>query len=247
MKIQVISDLHLEHGAPFKFIKAEGADVLVLAGDIDSFDLALPFIKECASILPTIMILGNHEPMGHSIEETVDFWESVNIDNFHFLNNKTVEINGVHFIGSTLWSDLSADPINSFSITKTVADFKMIWDKDHINNVSISDLQREHDVAKSFIINELHKGYDKIVVVTHHLPTYQSISPKYINSSMNAAFVTNMDHIISSYSYDIDLWIHGHTHDCFDYMITPQTRVVCNPRGYPHEQNGFEPLKVVEI
>lgn len=247
MKIQVISDLHLEHGAPFNFVKAEGADVLVLAGDIDSFDGALSFVKQCASMLPTIMILGNHEPMGHSIEETVAFWESVNIDNFHFLNNRTVEINGVHFIGSTLWSDLNADPVNSFAITKVVADFKMIWNKDYTNKVSISDLQREHDIAKSFILNELAKGYEKAVVITHHLPTYQSISHKYANSTMNAAFATNMDYVFSSYAYDMKLWIHGHTHDCFDYMITPQTRVVCNPRGYPNEYNGFDPLKVVEI
>lgn len=247
MKIQIISDLHLEHGAPFTFVKAKEADVLVLAGDIDSFDRALSFVKECATILPTIMILGNHEPMGYSIEETVEFWESVNIDNFYFLNNKTVEIDGVHFIGSTLWSDLNADPVNSFSITKIVADFKMIKDKNHIQNVTLNDLQKEHDIAKSFILNELRKGYEKTVVVTHHLPTYQSISPKYANSIVNAAFVTNMDNILSSYAYDIKLWIHGHTHECFDYMITPNTRIVCNPRGYPNEKNGFDPLKVVEV
>jgi calcineurin-like phosphoesterase family protein len=47
---------------------------------------------------------------------------------------------------------------------------------------------------------------------------------------MNAAFHTELHDFI----YDrpqVKLWIHGHTHDDFDYVIN-QTRVVCNPRGY---------------
>jgi predicted phosphodiesterase len=37
------------------------------------------------------------------------------------------------------------------------------------------------------------------------------------------------------------LWIHGHTHDSFDYRLDG-TRVVCNPRGYAKDGANENPL-----
>ena len=46
------------------------------------------------------------------------------------------------------------------------------------------------------------------------------------------------------------LWIHGHTHDSFDYRLN-ETRVVCNPRGYAtegvNENPWFDLNLVVDI
>ena len=112
MNIQIMSDLHLEHDNRFIFKKAENADILILAGDIGSYTFQSDFVRECASQITTIMIMGNHEPLGYSIKETVEAWKALNIPNLYILDNETIEINGVHFIGSTLWSNINADPIN---------------------------------------------------------------------------------------------------------------------------------------
>jgi hypothetical protein len=46
------------------------------------------------------------------------------------------------------------------------------------------------------------------------------------------------------------LWVHGHTHDSFDYVVNG-TRVVCNPRGYAqygvNENPRFDPGFVIDI
>jgi Icc-related predicted phosphoesterase len=47
------------------------------------------------------------------------------------------------------------------------------------------------------------------------------------------------------------LWIHGHIHTSSDYVIGG-TRVVANPRGYPHKNGGqenpsFDPFFIVEV
>ena len=78
------------------------------------------------------------------------------------------------------------------------------------------------------------------VVITHHLPALKSIAPRYANDPLNPAFASRLEGVIESYRPT--LWIHSHTHDPCDYELS-QTRIVCNPRGYPGEYGraGFKP------
>ncbi len=80
------------------------------------------------------------------------------------------------------------------------------------------------------------------VVVTHHAPSRMSVHPRYATDILSAAFASELDHLMGIPA----LWIHGHVHDAFDYRFRG-TRVVCNPRGYAHERNGFDPSLIVEI
>lgn len=86
----------------------------------------------------------------------------------------------------------------------------------------------------------------KTVVITHHLPSIQSVSERYSNDILSACFASHLDELLG-YS---KLWIHGHTHDSFDYMANG-TRVICNPRGYipkgVQENLEFNPSFLVEI
>lgn len=246
MNIQIISDLHLEHDNNFQFEKVEDADVLVLAGDIGSFTHHYDFIRSCSEKIKTIMILGNHEPIGHSIKETAIAWKNIKIPNFYFLDNETVEIDGVHFIGSTLWTNLNADPINQIAIQQTISDFKGIFKEDKSGLVNIQDLQKEFEKSLFFIEQELSKNYAKKVLITHHLPTLASISDEYISSPYNAAFASNLSNLLL-YSNNLDVCIHGHTHKYFDYILGDNVRVVCNPRGYSGENKLFNPFKMINI
>ena len=76
---------------------------------------------------------------------------------------------------------------------------------------------------------------ERVVVVTHHAPSVRSVPARYAADPLSAAYASNLDDLILSASPL--LWVHGHIHDSFDYVIG-DTRVVCNPRGYlPHEPN----------
>ena len=87
----------------------------------------------------------------------------------------------------------------------------------------------------------------KTVVVTHHLPSARSVADRYKTDLLSACFASELDHLFGPMA----LWVHGHTHDCFDYDVGG-TRVVCNPRGYTHpdaspENPHFNPALVIEV
>ena len=92
-------------------------------------------------------------------------------------------------------------------------------------------------------------GLDKkFVVVTHHTPSFQSVAPYYkADQLMNGGCHSNLDEFIMD-KPNLKLWVHGHTHEDFDYLIG-ETRVVCNPRGYiKYEARAANfKLKVVEV
>jgi hypothetical protein len=63
---------------------------------------------------------------------------------------------------------------------------------------------------------------------------------------VNLCFVSDAESLLAG----VDLWVHGHTHDSFDYRVGT-TRVLCNPRGYARdgmvENPRFDPGLGVEI
>ena len=87
------------------------------------------------------------------------------------------------------------------------------------------------------------------VVITHHAPTLNSIHPRFAGSPLNGLFVTDAQDLVAASG--ARLWIHGHTHDSFDYQVQC-TRVLCNPRGYVNwsgktENNAFDPALVIDV
>jgi Icc-related predicted phosphoesterase len=86
------------------------------------------------------------------------------------------------------------------------------------------------------------------VVITHHAPSPRSIHPRFEESILNACFVSDLEHLLGQER--VELWIHGHTHDSFDYRVNG-TRVLCNPRGYArdgvNENASFNPGLTIEV
>ena len=109
MKIWVFSDLHLEFGVPFKTDPPKDIDVVVCAGDVLTRGIT-PSMKwlaqNVARIIPVVFVAGNHEFYGSAINESLRGAEqAAGFENLHFLENAAVEIDGVAFVGGTLWSD----------------------------------------------------------------------------------------------------------------------------------------------
>jgi hypothetical protein len=86
------------------------------------------------------------------------------------------------------------------------------------------------------------------VVITHHAPSPKSIHPRFEGSPLNACFVSDAERLLDGRR--ARLWIHGHTHDSFDYEVNG-TRVLCNPRGYAkdgvNENRAFDQDLRIEV
>ena len=255
MKIHQLSDLHLEF-APHR-LQVVDADVIALAGDIG---IGLEGIRWAASLLQEtkadiIYICGNHEFYGHEIHqlhaEIKAFVASNSEGRLHFLDDEQVVIDGVRFLGSTLWTDLKlfGDDLKDECMlegNQSLNDFRLI----DIGEWTLTTLDSLHLHRKSvaWLESKLKKEkFDgKTVVITHHLPSKDSVATRYRKELLSACFASNLDYLFG-YS---TLWMHGHTHDSFDY-VSKGTRVVCNPRGYhqygSNENENFNPKLVIEI
>jgi Icc-related predicted phosphoesterase len=225
MKIQILSDLHLEFfkkdKSRFLFIEGlvpnEKVDVLVLAGDIVTKGNLQNSIKTiCDNWNQVVYVAGNHEYYNSNFEEINGSLCNVNMSNFHVLNDSCVNIEGQNFIGSTLW--FPDGPYN-YSYSRSLNDFNRIeYFRDKVYNTNTNSVSFLKDNVSS-----------DDIVLTHHLPLEESVSNQYKNDPFNCFFLCDMSDVISD--KEPKLWIHGHTHGSFDYK-KDNTRVVCNPYGY---------------
>jgi len=250
MKIRLLSDLHME-GYKY-YYEYKGEDVVVLAGDIHTQNRHGFILDQIPLNVKVLMVAGNHEYYG-------GVFEVVNCDlkqledtyhNFTFLNNTFTKIGDVDFFGGTMFTDfeLYGDTWTAKQFAKNgIADFhwidtmgrgqlKRFWNPD--------DHIREHMDFKAKLQQWLDRvaNHEKRVVISHFVPTKQHIHEKFQGSALNPYFTVDMEHYMGWKG----LWLHGHTHDSFDTMIS-NTRVVCNPKGYGTENlNGFTDV-VLEI
>jgi|WetSurSiteA1Bulk_404760.scaffolds.fasta_scaffold00038_68 Icc-related predicted phosphoesterase len=243
MNIQILSDVHIEFHMDYgrSFIDAlnpDGVDVLVIAGDLGVVNpvcgpksqLFDALKRLCGKFPHVVYVLGNHEFYNNtytSVHSRFCFFSDT-VLNLHWLNNDSVKIDGVKFSGSTLWC--SPDPYNAL-YEHMVNDYLVI--KDFREWV-----YEQNAIAQTF----LSKRVDSDVIVTHYLPSPSSIHERFKDSRLNRFFLCNMERHIGSQK----LWIHGHTHESFNYMLG-NTRILCNPLGYVGtdlNQNYIEKLVV---
>jgi len=260
MKIHLISDVHTETG--FYFIpemEDEKNTVVVLAGDIGLAKRPettyLPLVKNCCDRFKyVLMVMGNHEHWRSDFGVTYSkIWnDTLNFENFDLLEKETKVIDGVAFIGATLWTDMNkGNPILKMDVVSKYGGMK------DYTRIRISNYSRpfrpvhstaDHLRAKEYIFPEIAKQKEagnKTVVITHHLPSYMSIPEVFKNQKLNGAYASELGNEICEAAPD--LWFHGHTHGNSDYMMG-DCRIVCNPRGYAEELNvGFINDLIIEI
>ena len=254
MKVQVLSDLHLEHGGRLPAHHPE-ADVVVLAGDLAPYtEGVVECVRERWSSAPHIVyVLGNHEFYGTEIDETrARLAEECASAGIHLLDPGTVRIDGVRFIGATLWTDLLLEGMAKeievhLRVSRAIADFCGAI-RHRGQRFSTGESVRRHRADRSYIQRELERASragERAVVVTHHAPSARSIRPWFKGDRLNPAFASNLDRLIDR--YQPPLWIHGHMHDPVDERLG-RTRLLANPAGYRHEnKRGFNPELCVEV
>ena len=244
MRLRILSDLHLEIW-PFEPPPAE-ADVVVLAGDIANGTAGIEWGRR-AFDLPVIYIPGNHEPYDRDYAATQEALRAAARETgIELLECREAVIEGVRFLGCSLWTDytLAPEPARAAVIEAARGinpDYKAILQGERkFAPEDAMALCREHRAWLGAALERPFAG--RTVVVTHFAPHPGSIAPAYATHPANPGFVVDLAAMMGTAA----LWIHGHTHTFFDYRVAG-TRVVCNPRGYPKEATGFRADFVVEI
>jgi Icc-related predicted phosphoesterase len=253
LKINVLSDLHLSLGA--LEIPRTDADAVILAGDIARPRQAVSWASGFAK--PVLYVPGNHEFYGGSVAGTVEELKRLCAGtSIHVLDNDEVIVEGVRFLGTTLWTDFMLFGEGEKREAAIGEAQRFMRDFSRIRTGEAPEVlftpaasAALFNLHASWLDSKLAEPYaGPTVVITHHAPSRRSIHPRFADSLLNACFVSDAERLIDGSRSR--LWIHGHTHDSFDYSVNA-TRVICNPRGYAkdgvNENPRFDASLVVEI
>lgn len=253
MKIQYASDLHLEFSDNSNYLKRNplkpSGDVLVLAGDIgylndDNFNKH-PFWDYVSNNYQQVIVgVGNHELYKNYDLAQIPHGLVCSIrNNVNCYYNAVVQIANYNLIVSTLWAKIPLE--DAYQTERGVSDFQRILYNE--KRLTFDNFNREHDNCFLFIKNAVKESNAKhIIVVTHHVPSFQLVSPDFAGSKINGAFTVELGQYIESSK--IEYWIYGHSHRNIDKMIG-NTRCVSNQLGYvfQNEHHTFDLEKVIEI
>lgn len=267
MKLQLLSDLHLENYPGFQAVPAPGADLLLLAGDIGSYqegsklsepDFGLTrFSPRHGWPTPVFFLPGNHEYDNGDFDELHlrlrDLCESLGMT---WLEREVVVHRGVRFVGTTLWADFDAlveprDP-PELALKKRGKAFRAAnfyletMRTTRGGQPFLAEQVREQALlCQAWLREALAVPFDgTTVAVTHFAPTLASADPRYGLTPGTAGFCNALDELLPQ----ADLWLHGHLHCAFDY-VKDGCRVVANPMGYRSkgEQEGFRPELLIQV
>ena len=149
----------------------------------------------------------------------------------------------VDFIISTLWAKI---PLEEAYLTESgISDFQRILYNGE--TLTWDNFNRENEKCFRFIQNEVEKSTaEHIVVVTHHVPSFQLSSPDFAKSKLNGAFTVELAPYIET--SPIEYWIYGHSHRNIDKIIG-KTKCVTNQLGYVfhNEHLSFDFEKIIEL
>ena len=259
MRLQLLSDLHLETEA-FDPEPAAGAELLVLAGDVDSHWTGLQRFRNWP--VPVLFVPGNHEYDKRDFDEARAGLRALS-DELGFIlldDASTVRVDAqgrrVRFLGSTRWSDF--DPFGERERQRSMRAagyFQRVMAATRNGAPFDAAAVREEALrCRAWLAQELALGesgpdWDATVAITHFAPSLRSADPRYGRQPGTASFCNDDEALMPG----ARLWLHGHLHCQFDYWVSNPaasgTRVICNARGHARkgETLRFEPLKLIAV
>ena len=273
MKVSYLSDAHLEFLRYPSFQKEEGGDVLILAGDIltahmisshrtdhESRSLKKYLLNKFKPDLTdkykhVLYCMGNHEHYNYIYRNTlfdIQTWLTSNgFNNVRMMENDNTVIDGVRFIGATLWTDYDGcNPLTMRLSYDMMNDYKLIGSQD-VTDMNYFNRRDNRKITPEFILNVHTQSRDYIrlvaseskepvVVFTHHPPSFQSCNSLHSGNDLDGAYATNLSEMILD-TPQIKYWISGHTHMSCKYEIGG-CQVLSNQVGYYFEP-GYQSFK----
>lgn len=250
MRLYVLSDLHLEH-RPFAPSTVE-CDVVVLAGDVARGTGGVEWVRSWSDGRPVLYVAGNHEFYGHGWPGLIEELRRASAgSSLRVLENDEEIVDGVRFLGCTLWSDFDFDGSDrrheSMRFCEAVVnDFNQIAFEPQRRALAARDARMVHLASRRWLeirLAERHAG--ATVVITHHAPLIRSRPRAAAWRALAGAFASDLTQLMGAER--VDLWVFGHTHRAADLQVRG-TRVISNPRGYPHEPVlEFDPGLVIDL
>ena len=265
MKLHILSDIHNEFLRGGRFdpahlwtgvIPQTAADVIILAGDIDTGTNGMEWMLAESARLekPVIYVLGNHEFYRHEYFGLKGQLSALCKDSsVHLLDCHEWILEDIRFLGLTLWTDYLVNPAiprdqAMVNAGGSLTDHRLIRFGDGENDRMFKpeDALSLHRKERKWLEGKLDETFTgKTVVITHHAPHTVCDHPEYPDSPIGPAFYSNMDALIAA--HDIALWVFGHTHTNVNTKVDG-THILSNQAGYPGENvRNFDPDLVVEI
>jgi predicted phosphodiesterase len=276
MKLLLLSDLHLEL-SDLEIPEQVDFDVAVLAGDIlwpgrrlHEWVARSPALRRARAV---VAVSGNHEYFDSPLQQEAAAMQqaarSLVTPPLHLLDATQVVVDGVRFLGCTLWTDFElridtpGGPVSDRergldAAGRWMADYRVIsWCDAAAPDATPAprklrphDTLRMHVAQRRWLQERLAEPFaGATVVVTHHGPHRGSLAPRFAADWVSTAYLSELP---ESFFEVPALWVHGHTHSSHDYRVG-RCRVVCNPRGYqtanmPGPENAdFDPARIVAL
>jgi predicted phosphodiesterase len=274
MRLQLASDLHLERDPRFLLPAVPGADTLVLAGDVGSYQAGSRLPKDddfgLARFAPgrpgvpwrrVLYVPGNHEYDGLAFDEAhARLRATCERLGITWLEREVRVIDGIRFVGTTLWSDFEAlarrEPTMTLQMQAREKAFRAAnfylrrFTATQAGVPMLAEQWREPALAcQQWLRAALQEPFTAgpTVVVTHYAPSLRSADPRYGLTPGTAGFCNDLDELFDH----ADFWLHGHLHCPSDYRAgrADRCRVVANPLGYASkgEQEGFRPMLSIDL
>ena len=277
MRLQLLSDLHLEWCPELVPAPVAGTDVLVLAGDVGSYQQGSRLAGDdfgLARFSPrapgaawrrVVYVPGNHEYDELDYDATRDrlreLCARLGID---WLERETLVIDGVRFVGSTLWADFDALAARERTLAGQYRQREKAFGAANFYLAHNPILRRGAPMmaaevrelaleCQAWLRDALARPFDgPTVAVTHFAPSLRSADPRYGLTPGTAGFCSALDDLLPH----AGLWLHGHLHCACDYVASGVAngrayacRVVANPLGYADkgEQASFRPALSIEV
>ncbi len=267
MRLQLLSDLHLEAHPHFRGAPVRQADLLVLAGDIGSYQAGSQLDDDDFGLgrfapargwpTPVLYVPGNHEYDGQDFDAAhLRLRETCERLGMIWLERAVHVQQGVRFVGTTLWSDfdglsdaaaLPGEVLRRREKAFRAANFYLTQAATTRNGRPwlAAEMRDQALTCIAWLRQALAEPFDgPTVAITHFAPSLASLDPRYGTAPGTAGFCNALDDLLPA----ARLWLHGHLHCAHDYRRNG-CRVVANPLGYLRkgEQELFRPNLAIEV
>lgn len=248
MRIQIISDLHMEFGA--ELLNFTDTDLIIMAGDVHLGTKGVEWMLTLNKDIPIIYVLGNHEYYKGNYPKTLHkIQEAAQNTHIHILENESIVIGDITFHGATLWTNFELfGEARTYGILcqDSMNDYKKITFGATYSRLKSIDTYKIHNRSVNWLKESLSQSFTtKNVVITHHAPSPRSLPERYAKDNISAAYASNLEPLIET--HQPTYWIHGHIHTPCSYAIG-ETKIICNPHGYIDQpDNGFDRKMIIEL